>query len=113
MTILTKKPNESSTYIITLTFLDVDNVAFIPASCVWSLTDTKGTILNGRDRVSETIDTNTYDFLLSGDDLIYAVGESKGKRVFTVEGTYDSTYGILPFREQVQFEIINTLIDAI
>jgi len=113
MTKLTEKATESSTYIITVAFKDADGTPVTPTTCLWTLSDTKGTVLNLRDRVSVTPTGTSYDFVLSGDDLLYAVGLSKGTRVFTVEGTYTSSYGAgLPYRSEVAFEILNTVIDA-
>ena len=113
MTKLTTKPTESSAYVITVDFKDIDGVAFTPKTCVWTLSDTAGTIKNARSRVSVTVTGTSHDFVLSGDDLVYD-DLKKGARIFLVEGTYDSTYGLdLPYREEASFTIANTTIDAV
>lgn len=112
MTKLTTKPNEGSTYIITVNFKDFDDVAFTPITCVWSLSDTAGTIQNARSRVTATVTGSSHNFVLSGDDLVYD-DATKGARIFLVEGTYTGSYGTaLPFREEAKFTIANTTIDA-
>jgi hypothetical protein len=109
MSALTEIPNEGSTYVITVSFVDLDGTGFTPLTCVWSLTTKTGTVINARDRVTATVSGTSHDFVLSGDDLLYADGKD---RVFTVEGTYDSAYGDdLPFRDQATFTIANTVID--
>jgi len=114
MTKLTVKPNECSTYVIEVTFLGVDSVGFTPATCIWSLSTPTGTIVNLRNRVSESVISGVHNFVLTGDDLTYDVGSGDGIRVFTVEGTYDSDYGTgLPFREQVQFTVLDTVLNAL
>ena len=109
MTQLAETPNEGSTYVITVNFLDLDGAAFTPKTCAWTLTRKDGTIINARDRVSATVTGTSHDFVLSGADLLFADGKD---RVFTVEGTYDSTYGNdLPFRDEAKFTVVNTTID--
>jgi hypothetical protein len=114
MTTLDVKPKEGSSLVITVSFKDFSEVGFTPKTCVWSLTDTRGTVINGRTRVAATVTGTSHDFVLTGPDLAFAVGASKGNRIFTVEGTFDSTYGNdLAFRDEVGFEIINTVLDAV
>lgn len=109
MTQLTETPNEGSTIVITVNFLDLDGAAFTPKTCAWSLTLKDGTVINARDRVSATVTGTSHDFVISGDDLLFSEGKD---RYFTVEGTYDSTYGNdLPYREEAKFSIANTVRD--
>jgi hypothetical protein len=111
MTVLSTIPNEGSTIVITVAFKDVDGDDFTPKTCVWSLTDKAGTVINSRDRVSETPAGASFDFVISGEDLLYEDGKD---RIFLVEGTYDSTYGAdLPFREEASFKIANTKRDPL
>jgi len=113
MIALTTSPNESATMIIEIEFLDVDGAAFTPKTCAWTLSDAKGTIINNRSRVAASVTGTSHNFVLTGADLAYAVGLTKGRRVFTVEGTYDSIYGAnLSYREERSFEVVNTVIDA-
>jgi hypothetical protein len=112
MTVLSESPNEGSTFVIIVNFLDLNGTAFIPTTCVWSLTDTKGLVINARDRIAVTITGTLYSFVMSGDDLLFA--NDKGRRVFTVEGTYTGTYGTgLPYREEASFSCRDTVRDPI
>ncbi len=112
---LTARPKEGSTYVISVAFKDVDGTPFVPLTCFWSLTDGKGaTIINGRDRVPVIVSETTHHFVLSGADLLYAVGLTKGSRVFSVEGTYDSVYeDDVPYREEVGFTITDTVVNPL
>jgi len=110
---LSTKPNESGTIIITATFEDFDDVPFTPKTLKYSLTDTKGNVINSRNRIVVNPQGSTHVFVLSGLDLVYQVGSSYGERVFTIEGTYDSVYGgDLPFREEAWFEIVDTVVNS-
>jgi len=112
MTVLTTTPNEGAAILITVEFKDFDNVLFTPKTLVWSLTTSKGVLVNNRDGVVETPNSSSHDFLLSGDDLLFI--EDKGKRIFTVEGTFDSAYGNdLPFRDEASFVCKNTILDPL
>jgi hypothetical protein len=113
MITLAAKPNEGSAYIITVDFLDINGDPFTPLTCLWSLTDMNGAVINSRSKVAITVVGTSTTIVLSGLDLKYAIGTSAGLRVFTVEGTYNSVYGNnLPFREEAQFEILDTVINA-
>lgn len=106
MTTLTKKAPEKGTYIIHADFYDADDLPATPKTCLWSLTDTVGNFINDREQVDVSISGTSYDFVLSGDDLVYAEGETRGNRIFTLEVTYDSTYGSdLPDSKACKFEI--------
>jgi hypothetical protein len=111
MITLTETPNEGSAILVTVGFKDFDSVDFTPATCKWSLTDTSGGIINSRDRVTATVTSAIHEFILSGDDLLYA--DDNGKRIFLVEGTYASTYGTLPYREEAYFVCLNTVRDPV
>jgi len=116
MTELTTKPNESSTMVVTVTFRDIDGVLFTPKTCTWSLTDTSGTIINSRSRVTLSVisPATSATIVLSGLDLKYDVGKSAGMRVVTIEGTYDSVYGSnLPFRDEASFQVLDTALNAL
>jgi hypothetical protein len=104
-------PNEGSSIVITVGFKDVDGDDFTPKTCVWSLTDKAGVVINGRDRIAASPAGASHDFILFGDDLLYAQGK---ERIFTVEGTYDSAYmADQPYREESKFSIANTVIDPL
>lgn len=111
MTTLTSKPVEGSVYIVTINFLDVDGDPFTPLTCTWTLTDLAGSVINARSKVAIAITGVTATVTLSGLDLAYNVGRSAGMRAFTVEGTYNSSYGnSLPFRSEVCFEVLDTIV---
>jgi hypothetical protein len=107
---LTQSPNEGSAIAIAVTFKDFDGAPFTPETCVWSLTTAKGEVVNARSRIEVTVVDSSHTFLLSGDDLLYAT--DKGRRIFTVEGTYHSVYGMdIPYREEASFSCKNTVLD--
>lgn len=108
MTKITVRPNEGSTYAIDVDFQGLDGEEFTPKTCTWTLTDPDGNVINGREGVTATVTGTSHTFVLSGDDLVYAPCD--GVNIFTVEGTFDATYGTdLPFRDQAQF-IINDMV---
>ena len=112
MITLTQTPNEASAILVTVTFKDFDDADFTPTTCKWSLTDSGGSVVNSRDRVDATVTGASHDFLLSGDDLLYA--DDFGRRVFLVEGTYTSAYGVgIPYREEASFTCQDTTRDAL
>ena len=112
MTKLAVKPVEGSSFLITVGFKDMDGTPFVPITCAWTLTDGLGTVLNNREKVSASVTAPLHRFILSGADLKFADGKTKGNRVFTIEGTFDSVYGEdLPYREQIGFSILDTVVD--
>jgi hypothetical protein len=112
---ITPSPNESSSMVIEVTFTNFDGALFTPKTCKWTLTDSVGTVINSRSRVSATVTTSTHEFLLQGEDLKFAItGVTDGNRVFTIEGTFDHALGTdIPFREQFGFKVIDTVLDAV
>jgi hypothetical protein len=108
---LSVRPTEGSTFIITADFKDADGTAFVPTTCFWTLSDGKGTVINGRLKVPVVPTSSIHTFVLSGEDLRFDVGATKGSRIFTVDATYDSVYGSdLPFRAEVGFTVLNTVV---
>ena len=99
--ILVKAVNKS-TYIITSAFTDADGTAVTPNALTWSLTDYEGNVINSRSGVVVT-PAASVSIVLGALDL----DTDQGKRVFTIEGTYNSaTHGNnLPIREQASFRI--------
>lgn len=111
MTELTATPNEGSTIVISVAFKDLDNVAFTPSDCAWSLSKKDGTVINNRDRIAVTVSGTSHDFVIFGDDLLFADGKD---RYFLVEGTYDNIYGSdLPFRDEAHFVVVDTKRDPL
>lgn len=109
---LTTHAKEESTYVITVSFTDEDEVAVIPATIVWTLTNTAGTVVNLRSDVAVAIPAASIDIVLKGNDLQLLTGEvNQGIRTFTVEATYDSALGLgLPLKASVRFIVDNLLV---
>ena len=71
----------------------------------WSLFDSRGTVINGKEDVPISPAQSIY-IVLTGDDLALAGGPTK--RYVTVEGTYDGILGTgLPLISEVSFQIKN------
>jgi len=102
---LTTHAKEKSTYIITASFTDEDDAAVAPKTLTWTLTDDQGDVINGREDVEVSSPSSSEDIVLSGDDLALQSGEtSRGVRILTVEGTYDSDAGSdLPLNDEIRF----------
>ena len=95
---------EQSTYIVAVTFSDEDGSSLVPETVTWTLTDTKGTVVNDREDVSIT-PAATVNIVLSADDLAVIDGMTN-KRIVTVEATYNSAYGTgLPLNARATFTI--------
>ena len=104
--IKTLKATEESTYIVIFTFKDEDGAAMTPNTCLESLTDLDGTIINSIDARVNT-PASVLSIVYSGDDLTLSEGVGR-KRISTVLGTYTSSYGVnLPYVETAEFEIVN------
>jgi hypothetical protein len=106
-TTLSTRANDKSTYAITATFTDEDDVAVIPTTVSWSLSDDRGTIINARTLVSITPATSI-EITLSGNDLKFSDGKW---RVLTIQATYTSNLGTgLPLKDQVTFSIEDLIV---
>jgi hypothetical protein len=97
---------EESTYVITAAFTDEDDNPVAPnTGLVWHLTNPDGDIVNSREDVSITPAT-TVTVVLQGDDL--AIASDIEKRIFTIEGTYDSTLGAgLLLKDAARFNVVS------
>lgn len=106
MAVQTIKAIEKSTYVITVSFTDENGAAVTPdAGLNWSLTDMNGNYINSRQDVVISPATSV-NVVLSGDDLKLTGAKDSGRRVLTVQGTYDSTLGSdLPLKGETQFDI--------
>jgi len=103
---LAEEAFESSTYVISVSFYNENEEAITPKTFQWSLTETDGSIVNGRSDVAETPAT-TINIVLSGDDLAIT-DNAPTIRLVALEATYDSDLGIdLPLNEDYQFLINN------
>ncbi len=108
METLSTVAGEESTYIVTCTFTDEDDVAMTPNTVTWQLTDMRGNVINNRTAVSEAA-AEVVNIVLSGDDLSLLTDTNDTTRIVTVWGTYDSaTYGNgLKYTDEVRFAIEN------
>lgn len=106
---LTAVADEESSYTIRLIFYDEDGVLFVPATLVWSLSAVDGQIINSRYKVVPSAIASTTYVTLSGDDLQLVDKKSSYEdRIFTISGTYNSTYGNnLPFNKEYHFKVRN------
>ena len=107
---ITTRAIEEGTCVITCAFSDEDGNAVAPNTLMWTLTDMLGNVINSREQVSVSSPSSSEDIVLSGDDLALQSTEvwTEVKRLLTLEGTYDSSYGSsLPFKEQIEFYVSN------
>lgn len=112
---LSKVAEEEGSYTIKLTFKDEDGVAFAPSALIWTLMTEDGQILNSRYRISVAEPAAITYITMSGDDLQLVDKRFMYEtRVFTLEGTYNSTYGnSLPIKRQYFFKVRNLILIAI
>ena len=88
---LTVHATEKSTYIITAAFKNELGEAVTPKSITWTLTNTRGVVINDLEDVSVALPAATINIVLTGDDLM--IGTYGGKRIITICSVYDSIYG--------------------
>lgn len=95
---------EESTYGITVSFTDEDDVAMTPDTLTWSLYTTAGVTVNAKSGEVLT-PAESVTIVLSGDDLAILANDNRFRRV-TVEGTYTSDLGSgLPLKAECEFMI--------
>ena len=107
-TTITVKPNELGTAVITMSFTDEDDAAVTPTSLQWQLMKSDGTIVNDRAFADNafTASAGEATVILSGDDLAMFGDKDNGRRVFSIQGEYDSTAGVgLPLKDEVNFRV--------
>lgn len=99
-----KKAPEGASYVLDITFKDEDGDLVVPnAGLNWTLTDTKGTVVNGRSGVTVSPDSEI-SVVLDGADLA-TDGYFSLARKFLISGDYASTLGTLKLRKEVTFYI--------
>lgn len=103
---------EEGTLVVQCVFTDEAGSAVSPNTLTWTLSDRQGTIINSRENeVVPGVDiASTTYIVLSGNDLAFLSTEvgAEAERIFTLKGTYDSTYGNdLPLNYEVMFYIPN------
>lgn len=81
---------EQSTYGVVVSFFDEAGAAEDVKTMKWTLTDTAGTVINGKKDVVVADPGLIETIGLSGNDLAIISDTDDGKRLFTVEATYDS-----------------------
>lgn len=90
---------------VLVAFTDYDGAAVTPVSATWTLSDTDGNVINGRNQVAITSLSTSVTIVLSGDDLALSAGAGT-TRVLTVEYVFNSKLGNnLPNKKQGKFEI--------
>lgn len=100
---------EKSTYVIHLDFKDENGSAVTPGTLTWTLTDSKGRVINSRENVAVSVPSSSEDVVLYGNDLALSQNDNR-LRVFTVYATWSGTYGSsLPLRNECEF-LIESLI---
>jgi hypothetical protein len=108
---LTVKAVERSTFVVTAAFTDETGAAVVPNSgLTWSLYKRVGappvdTIVNSRNQVA-IASASSVSIVLSGADLALTAGQTRARYVL-IEGTYTSTLGTLPIKDEVVFEIVD------
>lgn len=99
--------NERSAKIIVVPFTDETGAAVTPSSITWTLSDTLGTIINGREDVSIT-PASSVTIVLSGDDTALGDAYFGSQRKLTVKAVYDSDAGSdLELNHEETFSIID------
>lgn len=101
-----KPATEGSSYIIEAQLFDEQNEPVMPTTVSWSLRNRRGEIVNNRQSVFVSPDTE-FRIVLTRDDLLVSDGDW---RHVTVKGEYDSSAGSgLSFASEVAFEITDLL----
>lgn len=99
---------EKSTYMITVSFFDEDEVAEDVKTMKWTLTDEIGNIINNREDVVVVDPGSVETVVLFGNDLAIVGTGGDETRLFTVEATYDSTLGNdLPLNGEAAFTVVD------
>lgn len=98
------QPAEKGTAVVTLSFTDEDGNTVVPSSLAWQLMRTDGTVVNNRTFANCSFTGNT--IVLSGDDLAIFAGRDSGRRILSIQGSYDSNAGTgLPIKGECSFSI--------
>ena len=96
---------EGSTYIVTVSFTDEDGSAVAPYSVKWTLADSRGEVVNGRENVEIATPASSLDIVLKGDDV--QITPPIGKYLLlTIDAEYDSALGAaLPLLGQCKIPV--------
>jgi len=107
-TTITVKPNELGTAVFVMSFKDEEGEDVTPTNLQWQLMKSDGTIVNDRAFADNSFSASGGGALvvLSGDDLAMFGDKDNGRRVFSIQGEYDSTAGVgLPLKDEVNFRV--------
>ena len=108
MITIVQRANEQGTMGFVCEFSDDDKQPVAPSQITWSLTDPKGEVINGLDKVAIT-PAQKVTIVLKGQDLQIRDAEAtlaKVSRRLVVEILYSSTLGNdLPMNEVASFEV--------
>ncbi len=108
VTILTEEAGEQSRYRVVTTVEDLDGNDVVPTSLRWSLTNSIGTLINGRDKVSIASPAISNPIILSGNDLIITESSTVIQRILLIEATYtESTIANMPYKHEYIFTVRN------
>lgn len=107
ITKLTLHAEEKATYVVSGTYYDESAVAITPTAANWTLTDTRGNVINSRSAVAIGSLSTTFAIVLSGSDLAVD-GNATTIRRIAIQYTYNSLLGSnLIGRSQAEFYIDN------
>ena len=104
MAMITVRPNEKGTAVVTLSFTDEDGVIVTPNSAEWQLQDRAGNVINERSFENGSFTGDTV--VLTGNDLAIIGPTDNGVRVFAIQARYDSSAGSdLHLKDEIIFRI--------
>jgi hypothetical protein len=106
---LNEPAEERSTYVVTARFKDQAGGSVTPDTVKWSLTDSRGVILNNKENQVIAVPASVVDIVLYGDDLkIIDPSKDVETRVVVVEATYSyAGFTDLPLNDEVMFSLNN------
>lgn len=109
ITVLKITAIEKSTYGIVISFTDEEDNAITPnaGTCLWTLTDEKGTVINTRSNQA-IASANPLTIVLKGNDLLLLASENVNlvRRRLNLYCEFDSDLGTnLPFRDSCEFPL--------
>lgn len=99
---------EESSAVFTVSFTDEDGAAVVPTTLAWTLTDSNGLVINGRENVAIATPAASVTVTLTGDDLALASKKLR-KRHLTILGTYTGGGGEMYLKDVAIF-IIDDLV---